>query len=132
MTTTETTQQTRSIAPKLARFVGHYVEMVVAMLVGMMVFGPLWPAGWVARPDVHALTMAADMTIAMALWMAVRRHSWPRIVEMCAVMVVPFVVLLVPYWMGVLSGPALMIAGHVIMFPLMLAAMLWRRSEYWH
>jgi flagellar biosynthetic protein FliP len=25
-----------------------------------------------------------------------------------------------------------MIAGHVIMFPLMLVAMLWRRSEYWH
>ncbi|GAA4436012.1 hypothetical protein ACFQV2_26520 [Actinokineospora soli] len=127
MTTTET-PNTR----KLARFVGHYVEMVVAMLVGMMVLDPLWPAGWTARADVGAVVMATDMTVAMVLWMAVRRHSWPRIAEMAAVMYLPFLALLVPYWFDALSGSALMVAGHVIMFPLMLAAMLWRRSDYWH
>ena len=129
MTTTATT---RSTTRKLARFVGHYVEMVAAMLVGMVALAPLWPAEWVAWADVHALVMATNMTLPMALWMGIRRHSWPRIAEMSAVMFVPFVALLVPYWSGVLSGSALMTAGHVIMFPLMLAAMLWRRSEYWH
>ncbi|QFU88267.1 hypothetical protein [Amycolatopsis sp. YIM 10] len=122
----------RSRTRKLARFTGHYLEMVVAMLVGMFALAPLWPEAWVVRPDVAALVMAFDMTVAMVLWMAIRRHSWPRIWEMAAVMVLPFAALLVPYWFGLLSGSAVMVAGHVIMFPLMLAAMVWRRAEYWH
>ncbi|GAA4896662.1 hypothetical protein [Actinomycetospora straminea] len=115
---------------RLARFAGHYLEMVVAMVVGMVALAPLWPAAWVASEGVHALVMATDMTVAMVLWMAVRRHAWPRIAEMAAVMSLPFVALLVPYGLGVLSGSALMLAGHVVMLPLMLAAMLWRRHEY--
>ena len=47
-------------------------------------------------------------------------------------MYLPFVALLVPYWLGAISGGTLMVAGHVVMFPLMLAAMVWRRAEYWH
>ena len=127
-----TTQITRSNTRKLARFVGHYLEMVVAMIVGMVALAPLWPADWVARTDVHVMTMAIDMTIAMALWMRIRRHSWPRTAEMSATMFLPFLVLLVPYWLGTLSAMGVMIAGHVIMFPLMLAVMLWRRADYWH
>jgi hypothetical protein len=127
-----TTQITRSNSRKLVRFVGHYLEMVVAMIVGMVALAPLWPADWVARTDVHVMTMAIDMTIAMALWMRIRRHSWPRTAEMSATMFLPFLVLLVPYWLGALSAMGVMIAGHVIMFPLMLAVMLWRRADYWH
>ncbi|AXB43702.1 hypothetical protein [Amycolatopsis albispora] len=127
-----TTATHRTTTRKLVRFTAHYLEMVVAMLVGMFALAPLWPDAWVARPDVAALVMATDMTVAMALWMAVRRHSWPRIAEMSAVMYLPFLALLVPHWFGVLSGSAVMAAGHVIMFPLMLAAMVWRRDEYWH
>ena len=117
-------------ARRLAHFVGHYLELVAAMVVGMVVLAPLWPAAWLVRADVHAIVMAVDMTVAMAVWMALRRHSWPRIAEMCAVMVLPFAVLLVPHWLGVLDGGVLMVAAHVIMFPLMLAAMLWRRADY--
>jgi hypothetical protein len=127
-----TTHPTRSNTRKLVRFVGHYLEMVVAMIVGMVALAPLWPAEWVARPDVHVMTMAIDMTIAMALWMRIRRHSWPATAEMSAAMFLPFVVLLVPYWLGAMSAMTIMIAGHVIMFPLMLAVMVWRRAEYWH
>jgi flagellar biosynthetic protein FliP len=129
MTTTETG---RTTGRKLARFAGHYVEMVAAMIIGMVALGPLWPDAWTARPDVGALVMATDMSVAMALAMLLRRHSWPRIAEMCAAMYLPFVVLLAPYWLGALSADGLMIAGHVIMFPLMLAVMVWRRAEYWH
>lgn len=136
MTTTDLTDQTtapaRSTGRKLARFLGHYVEMVVAMIVGMVVLDPLWPADWMARADVHAVVMATDMTVAMVAWMALRRHRWPRILEMAAVMYLPFLALLVPYWLGAVSPTALMVAGHVVMFPLMLAAMVWRRAEYWH
>jgi flagellar biosynthetic protein FliP len=126
-----TTTQTRTTRA-LVRFVGHYLEMVIAMIVGMVALAPLWPAEWVARPDVYAMTMAIDMTIAMALWMRIRRHSWPRTAEMSATMVLPFVVLLVPFWLGAISATTVMIAAHVIMFPLMLAVMLWRRPDYWH
>lgn len=127
-----TATQPRTTGQKFTRFAVHYVEMVVAMLIGMMALDPLWPAEWVARPDVHAVVMATDMTVVMAAWMAVRGHSWPRVAEMSAAMYVPFLVLLAPYWLGWISGSALMTAGHVIMFPLMLLAMVWRRGEYWH
>lgn len=124
--------ESRTTARKLSRFTGHYVEMVVAMIVGMIVLGPLWPEAWVRRDDVSAVVMATDMTLVMALWMRIRRHPWPRVLEMSAVMYLPFLALLVPHWLGALSGTGLMTAGHVIMFPLMLAAMVWRRDEYWH
>jgi flagellar biosynthetic protein FliP len=122
----------RTTTRKLARFTGHYVEMVAAMLIGMMALHPLWPSSWLERADVDALVMATNMTVAMTAAMLLRRHSWPRIAEMAAAMYLPFVVLLVPFWLGAIGGGTLMVAGHVIMFPLMLAAMVWRRAEYWH
>ena len=42
--------------------------------------------------------MAADMTIAMSLWMRYRKHSWISIAEMAAAMVLPFAILFVPLW----------------------------------
>lgn len=102
------------------------------MIIGMIVLAPLWPADRVARDDVHAVVMATNTTVAMGAWMAVRRHRWPLVGEMCAVMYLPFLALLLPYYLGALSGTALMVAGHMIMFPLMLVAMLWRRAEYRH
>ena len=122
----------RTTARKLARFTGHYVEMVAAMLIGMMALHPLWPSSWLERADVAALVMATNMTVAMTAAMLLRRHSWPRIAEMAAAMYLPFVVLLVPFWLGAIGGGTVMVAGHVLMFPLMLAAMVWRRAEYWH
>ncbi|MGK3201839.1 hypothetical protein [Amycolatopsis sp. MEPSY49] len=127
-----TTAPARTTGRKLARFTGHYVEMVAAMLIGMVALHPLWPPAWLERADVDALVMATNMTIAMTAAMLLRRHSWPRIAEMAAAMYLPFVALLVPYWLGAISGGTLMVAGHVVMFPLMLAAMVWRRAEYWH
>lgn len=45
-------------------------------------------------------------------------------------MVLPFVILFVPLWAGVLSGETLLVVGHVLMLPAMVIAMLYRRSEY--
>jgi len=36
----------------------------------------------------------------------------------------------VPYWLGAISGGTVMLAGHILMLPSMLAAMLWRRGDY--
>jgi hypothetical protein len=124
--------QPRPLRRRVLRFVGHYLEMLAAMAVGMMLLAPLWPDAWTARPDVDALVMAANMTIGMALWMAIRRHTTRQITEMSAAMVAPFLVLLVPYWLGAISGDAVMLVGHVLMFATMLAAMLLRRDEYAH
>jgi putative intracellular protease/amidase len=116
------------------RFVWHYLEMVIAMSLGMLLLGMVWGAvlpGDV-RFDVDTLLMAADMTIGMAVWMLIRRHGGAAIAEMSLAMFAPFVVLLVPYWFGVLPGHLVMSIGHTLMFVLMALAMLRRREEYVH
>lgn len=120
------------------RFLRHFVEMVAAMLIGMAVLAPVWVAVFAVlgcssllqHPDVHALAMATDMTIGMSLWMRYRGHGWAAIAEMVGTMYLPFVVLFVPYWAGLISGGAMLLAGHVLMLPCMLAVMLRRRAEY--
>lgn len=115
------------------RFVRHFLEMIVAMVAGMMVLGPMWTFLWpglAGLPDVHAIVMATNMTVGMALWMRISGYIWVNIVEMSAAMYMPFLILLMPYWVGMISGEALMTAGHILMVPLMLVAMLWRRCDY--
>jgi hypothetical protein len=120
----------------IGRFVWHYLEMVIAMAVGMAL-GPLWgllldPFGveLSSHPAPYAMVMATDMAIGMAVWMRIRGHNRRSIGEMSAAMYLPFVVLLVPYGLGYLSGDALTGAGHILMLPAMLIAMLARRDEY--
>jgi flagellar biosynthetic protein FliP len=111
------------------RFWRHFVEMLLAMVVGMVVLGPLWP-DLHGSTELHLLVMATNMTLGMALWMAVRRHRWVAIAEMGLAMYVPFVVLLPPFWAGWLSADAVFVLGHVLMLPAMLLAMLRRPAEY--
>jgi flagellar biosynthetic protein FliP len=146
MTTTDTfttaPQQTDGHASAHGRgrtawhLIRHYLEMVVAMIVGMVALGPLeslvWP-GLHDRTDVMVLVMATNMAIAMSGWMWFRRHSWPAIAEMAGAMYLPFLVLLVPYWAGAVSGDAVMTWGHLLMLVAMAVPMVWwRRSEYVH
>ncbi|HLL65908.1 MAG TPA: hypothetical protein VK453_09170 [Micromonosporaceae bacterium] len=49
---------------------------------------------------------------------------------MSVAMVLPVLVLLLPFWMGLLPGLALTHAGHLLMVPAMVLAMLRRRDEY--
>ena len=116
-------------------FARHYLEMVAAMLVGMAVLGFLHGLAWpslTARVDVGVLVMATDMAIGMSALMRVRGHSWRGIAEMSASMYAPFVVLLVPYWTGAVSGAELMAWGHLLMFPAMALVMYLRPAEYTH
>ncbi|HZH19901.1 MAG TPA: hypothetical protein VEZ18_06875 [Geodermatophilus sp.] len=133
MTTQTPVQHTHSRGRRTWHLVRHYLEMLVAMVVGMVALGPLealvWP-GLDDRVDVHAIVMATNMAIGMGAWMRFRGHSWPAVLEMSAAMYVPFAVLLVPYWVGAVSGSFLFTAGHVLMLPAMALAMWWRLDEY--
>jgi hypothetical protein len=120
---------------QIFRFVGHYVEMVLAMFVGMGLLALPWMLIWPGMRDypvLDTLVMAANMTIGMAAWMAIRGHDRRMIVEMSVAMVAPFVVLLAPHATGAITADTLMSAGHVLMFITMLAAMLLRRQVYTH
>ncbi|GAA4698073.1 hypothetical protein GCM10023215_40580 [Pseudonocardia yuanmonensis] len=116
------------------RFVRHYVKMLVAMGLGMAVLLPLWRLAGLpdlsGSVELNSLLMATSMTVGMSAWMLVRRHSWAAVGEMAAAMYLPFVVFFVPFWAGVLGGHGVMLAGHVLMLPAMLLAMLHRPAEY--
>jgi hypothetical protein len=141
MTTTTSTgfASERRVRPDyraIGRFAWHFVQMLIAMAVGMAL-GPVWglllePFGvdLQSHPAPDAMVMATDMAIGMAVWMRIRGHSRRSIGEMSAAMYLPFLVLLVPYSLGNLSGDALMGVGHILMLPAMLVAMLARRDEY--
>ena len=123
------------MARQMIRFAGHYLQMVVAMFVGMGLLAVPWMLIWPGlrdHPVLDTLVMAANMTIGMAAWMAIRRHSRPMIVEMSVAMLAPFVVLLAPLATGAITADTLTTAGHVLMFLAMLAAMLLRRQDYTH
>ena len=126
-------EETALRRPSVWRFVLHGLEMVIAMVLGMVVLGPVWAWAWPGLSEnttAHVLVMATDMSIGMAVWMRIRGHGLPAIAEMSAAMYLPFLVLLPFHWVGALSAMVLMTAGHLLMLPAMLAAMLRRRSEY--
>jgi hypothetical protein len=132
-----TTSTTRR-RPALRRFVGPYLEIVVAAVAGMVALGPaesalLNPIGWaglLAHAETYTLVMATNMTVATAAWMRFRRHGWTTIAEMAVAMYAPFLVLFPPLWLGVLSATGLMVLGHLLMLLAIAAAMLRRRDEY--
>ena len=119
--------------------VRHFLEMVGAMILGMallgaverMIFAALGQSGFLLDDaGLRAIVMAANMTIGMAVWMRYRRHGWAAIAEMSAAMFVPLMVLIGPFWAGVLSGGALLGWMHALMLPAMVLAMHHRRVEY--
>jgi flagellar biosynthetic protein FliP len=115
------------------RFVLHLIEMVVAMMAGMMLLAPVWELLWPGlsgRAAASALVMGADMAAGMAFWMWLRGHGWRLVAEMSTAMVAPFVVLLIPYWLGLISGDGLMAIGHVGMVVAMVGAMVLRLDAY--
>jgi flagellar biosynthetic protein FliP len=119
--------------------VRHFFEMVAAMFVGMAALGGVvrmicaalgYSGFFVDHVGLRAPLMAMNMTIGMAAWMRYRGHGWPPIGEMSAAMFAPVLVLIGPFWAGVLPGGVLLAAMHVLMLPAMVIAMLHRRDEY--
>jgi peptidoglycan/LPS O-acetylase OafA/YrhL len=122
------------------RFFHHYIEMIVVMVVAMaalgavvsVVFGLLGHSNLLHYAGLRAFVMTANMTIGMTIWMRFRGHGWASTVEMDGAMVLPIVVLIGPYWAGVLSAGALLAVMHALMLPFMFVVMLRRYTEYAH
>jgi hypothetical protein len=127
-------------APATSRrhFLHHYLEMIAVMVVSMMALsGLFWGIlGILGHGDlrhflgVRAFVMTINMAIGMTVWMRFRRHGWASTLEMDAAMLLPFVLLIGPYWAGMLSGGALMGVEHLLMLPFMFIVMLRRYDEY--
>lgn len=120
------------------RFFRHYLEMIVVMLVAMVAlggvvslgFGVLGHSNLLHHAGLRAFVMTANMSIGMTIWMRFRGHGWASTAEMAGAMVLPIVLLIGPYWAGVLSAGALLGAMHALMLPFMFVVMLRRYSEY--
>jgi hypothetical protein len=120
------------------RFFHHYLEMILVMVGSMVVFGAivsgifalLGHANLYHYADFRAVVMAANMVLGMSLWMKYRGHEWASIGEMGAAMFLPTLLLVGPYWAGVIAGGALLGGAHLLMLPFMFLAMLRRREEY--
>jgi|tagenome__1003787_1003787.scaffolds.fasta_scaffold19316996_2 hypothetical protein len=113
------------------RFVVHYLQMLVAMVAGMALLMPVsMLLGTGAGVELQALLMATSMSMGMAALMVWHRSPVSSIVEMCLAMYLSFAVLLPAHWLGLLSGEAVIILGHLVMLPAMAAVMLRRREEY--
>jgi hypothetical protein len=134
MTTSLDNPVAPATAPRWRHFFRHAIEMAVAMLVGMELLAPVWAGVFgealLARPEVAAFLAATGMTLAMTVWMRYRGHGRARVLEMAAAMYVPYLVALVPFWLGLFPGEDVLMAGHTLMLPAMAVAMLVHRAEY--
>lgn len=134
----ETTARASAPGAPWRRLSWHFVEMMAAMFIGMAVLGMaarlalalLGHPDALDRLEVRVVVMMLSMGTGMTAWMSYRRHRWAGIVEMNAAMLLPFAVLLVPFWGGALPGSAVMTAGHILMLPAMALVLLHRRAEY--
>jgi len=119
------------------QFARHYVEMVLAMTVGMLVLGSAthgvlaladvrFSTG--SNPELALLEMAFDMSVGMTVWMRHRGHAWPAVLEMCAAMFVPALVLVPLLWLGAVPSGSLLTLEHLVMLPLMFLVMLRRQA----
>ncbi len=116
----------------------HFIEMVLAMAVGMAVFDEVASVLFsifahidlFAYPLLFAPVMTVSMVGGMALWMLYRRHSPRSIGEMGGAMFIPLCLLIGPHWAGMLSASALLGGSMILMLPLMLGVMLYRREDY--
>jgi hypothetical protein len=129
------TQTASTVRRRWLRFAWHYIEMIIAMFAGMAVLGlPLTAAGLgfshERDPEPAYLLMAFTMSVGMAVVMRYRGHRWPVTLEMCGAMFAPALPLFPLLWLNVIDGESMMVLAHMAMFPLMLALMLWRRTEY--
>jgi hypothetical protein len=136
--TTNTAERTTAAGRSWRRLGTHFLEMLLAMALGMMALHPLWRLGLDAggaggvldNDSLNALIMATDMSLGMGAWMRYRRHGWRSIAEMSATMYLPFVIFFPLVWAGAMRGNLMVVVGHNLMLPAMLAVMIWRRDEY--
>ncbi|MDT8307391.1 MAG: hypothetical protein RRC07_15780 [Anaerolineae bacterium] len=133
----------RNIRSSLAtggRFLFHLLEMIVAMMVGMALLYGLdvlspetarYAAFFKFGTNPFDLAMGMFMTVPMVGWMLVRGHGRRHSAEMALAMLAPVAAILVLRQAGAEDYlPWLDYAGHAVMLPAMLIAMLYRRDHF--
>jgi flagellar biosynthetic protein FliP len=129
----------RSVHDRSRRsFWRHFAEMVVVMLLSMAIFGAavsgvfalLGHGNLLHYTALRGFLMTIYMVVGMSLWMRHRRHGWASVLEMSAAMIVPYVLLVGPFELGLLEEGTFLGAMHVLMLPCMYLAMIHRREEY--
>lgn len=122
-----------------ARFLRHLIEMVIVMMIGMAFLGLLvravmtplgYPDGLRPYPELSAAAMAVEMTLPMAAWMLYRGHRRVIVAEMSGAMIAPVVAVVALCLAHVLPGSSAPTLAHLTMYPAMLAAMLYRRTDF--
>jgi len=122
-----------------ALFLRHLFEMVLAMMIGMAVLGLLvravaaplgFPDGLRPYPELSAIAMTVEMTLPMAAWMLYRGHRRAIVGEMSGAMIAPVVAVVVLCLVQALPSSSAPTLAHLTMYPAMLGAMLYRRTEY--
>jgi flagellar biosynthetic protein FliP len=122
-----------------AQFFRHLIEMVLAMMIGMAVLGLLvravmaslgYPDGLRPFPELSATAMTLEMTLPMAAWMLYRHHRRTIVAEMSGAMIVPAIAVVALCLVHVLPSSSAPTLAHLTMYPAMLGAMLYRRTEY--
>jgi hypothetical protein len=134
-------------AVRVAHFLRHLGEMILAMMIGMVVGGAalglmfstiLAPTiGGMTRLQVLnefavliCLTMATAMTLPMVAWMRFRGMAWRPVGEMAAAMVIPLVPIFGLLAMGIIRGSSACGLYCAVMIPAMVLAMLFRLDLY--
>ena len=128
------------LAPRVGRFLLHFLEMQIPMLLGMIPWHPVVRALRASPTYAEAFQRGSAlsilghglfMTIPMVAWMVIRRHGWRHSMEMGAAMLAPGLAIIVlcslgadTYWpwLVTLASPAGTLG--------MLVYMLYRRDHF--
>ncbi|MBE3558884.1 MAG: hypothetical protein IMW89_06625 [Ktedonobacteraceae bacterium] len=121
----------RSRGRQILRFFWRFGEIALAMLLGMGIFHVVVSM----RPiplglEVSLLAMQVVTTIPILAWMRIRKYAWRLNAEMAGAMIVPTIVLIAAYALGMLPRASLMLGTHLLILPAMLAVMLYRWRDY--
>ena len=130
----------RDLAPKVRRFLLHFLELQIPMVLGAFLcylLGRLVPAsssyGAIYHPGtyLYATGDVLFLTVPVVVWMIFRGHSWWHGLEMAVAMITPMAAIVV--W-GQLTAYAyllgLVTAGYPAMSLGMLVYMLYRREHF--
>lgn len=128
-------------AASAARFLWHFVQMVVAMEAGMLVYhvvlSPLLqPTPYGALTDAYPIVgywgMVVSMVLGMLALMVYHRSSGHYSLEMTAAMLAPVAALTVLVLCSLIPSHVLYAAGDPLMFLAMAAYMLYRPHKHSH
>src|SRR3954464_14215860 len=104
--------------PPAVRLVGrHDVGLLLSMAAGMVVLGRfeglVWP-DLTTRADVGILVTATGTALGVGAWLRHRGHPRRGVAEVSAAMSLPVPLLVVPWWVGAVSGEAVLLWGPVL------------------